>query len=426
MITGWMMSDKQYLKYKAITKYGEEFFGEGWFLNEKEVYLNAEKRDMTIIDLKRDKLTEILVNLPIVGEHIDENKKLNLSETLLFFREMLSMMKIGMKSIEAISYIKKNKTIPVNIRKKASRMQENLEKGIQLHEVFLIEGFSKDIVAFIKIGMESTSTHQTLELLISKLVLEDKIKKTWIGVLAYPIVFGLFIILMTIGSIIWLVPINKQVITQVMDGGDDMPAASAFIFFMTDNSLYFTGLFFAFIIGFYFFHKAFRYTNRSYRMWFGRQYNKIPFLGTIKIYQEYANISSLLAMMSNSGFNHADTVNNLSPFVKNYIIDDEIKRISILVRNSGLSIGQAMQEVDFDPVITNSFVRGETVGKKEMHKFLIEIKDLYEEKVAVSLKVLNQSAEFLNNLAMYILALPVIAIALIPQFDAIVLLIGKI
>lgn len=419
------MSDKYY-KYKAITPNGELYESQDWFLSEDDLFDSVKRKKMTIIDFKRDKITEFFVSLPVLGKHIDENKKLSLSETLLFFRELLSLLKIGMKSAEAISYIKKNKTLPLIIRIKASRIEESIHKGITLTDAFLEQGFNQEHVAFIKVGMESTGTHETLEHLISKLILEDKIKKTWIGVLAYPIVFGFFIILATIACIIWLVPINKQVITQVMDGGDEMPPASAFVFFMSDNSLYFSLIFLAFVLSFIVVHKTIKNTNRTYRLWFGRFYNKIPFFGTIKIYQEYATISSLLSMMSSSGLTQYEISNNITGFVKNFIIADELKHANLLVRNSGYSFGQAMEEVDFDPIITNSYVRGEVVGRKEMKKYLIEIKDLYEEKVYLNLKVLQQSSEFLNNLAMYILAIPIMAIAIIPQFDAIVLLINKI
>jgi type IV pilus assembly protein PilC len=423
-----MSGDKEkllFFSYKAVTKNGDYYSNDGWFKDFEELQNSLNKKQLSLIEFKRSRFNEFIRGLPLIGDHIDTERKLNNNEMLIFFREMSSMMKIGFTSKEAITYIHKNKTVPKVIRIKASKINEHLEKGVLFHEAIKIEGFPVDVCAFIKIGLASTNAYEALHLLTSKLVIQDKILKTWIGVLAYPVVFGAFIILSTIASIIWLAPIGKNVINSVKNGGDPMPPASEMLFYFTDNSLTIGLSFFALVFASYFTHKIIRHKNRDYRMWFGNVYNRIPFLGTIKIYQEYMNISSLLAMMSVSSFVQGEMISAIEPHVKNFIIADEINKIKVLVNGSGMTIGQAMNEIEFDSVITNSYVRGESVGKKEMFSYLIEVKGLYEEKIYVTLKVLQQSSEFLNNIAMYVLAIPILAIALIPQFDAIILLIRQ-
>lgn len=415
---------KKYFKYLVINKRGRKISGINQAFNKEDLIINLKRKNLTPLSVKEMYLTNLMKKIPII-KNLPVEEPLKRRERLDFFRDMLSMVKIGITSTQAVKFISENNTLNHRIKSNAERIYNNLDSGTSFYDSLRQENFPHDLCSAIETGFSTSTPEDTLRIIIDKEIIDEKIRKTWLSVMTYPVVMGVIIFFATIAASIWLVPLQREVLMEILDEGAEVPVTSAFVFWMSDYLFYIIGGTILTYIIIKVIHINLKLLYKKYRIRFGNFYNSIPFIGNFSLFKEYIGICTTLTMGIKSNFNQDFIINKTFDQIKNLAVQDEFLKVKDKVIKNGMTIGQAMEEAGFQSVITNSFMRGELAGKDELLESLHEAKEYFRDKTFLQLEVLKQSSEFINSIAMYIIAIPIVLMALGPQFDMFVLMVEK-
>jgi type II secretory pathway component PulF len=333
--------------------------------------------------LQRDGL--FLVDYKPVSDFIVKLKKIN-----PFKRKKIKAVEIVELFENLHLMIKAGVPVSVAINDLSKEMQNKHLKFI-LEDIYkiitsggsLYEGFSKHknvfgdvILTLVKVGEETGGLEKVLKDAATYLKRIEDIKAKTKQALIYPS----FTFVAVLGSMIfWMVYVLPKMLEAFQNFNIDLPITTRILIWMSGFTRKYIVFIIIFIVLFFVALKILRKTNREIKFYTDKILLKLPVIGIILTYFNYAFISEYMMLMVKAGVN----LSRILEILGNSLGNEVFKRGVINARDliiGGESLSEAFKKQNlYSPMIIRMLSVGENTGQLEEQ--LSYISNYYYEKV---------------------------------------------
>lgn len=273
-------------------------------------------------------------------------------------------------------------------------IKEEIERGSAIHLAFEKTGmFYHFFIEMLKVAERGENLEKIFMISSEFLNKSSDLKNKILSSLIYP----LFVIVMSLLSIILVVNLIIPKISQVLKGlGKDLPFITKLMLTVSQGFGYLIYLIPILIIILVFKNKFFKRDTLS------KFLLKIPLLGKISYYFDLTRFSRMLSMCLASGIPIVRSIDLSIGSISNYYMREMLKGISKEV-SQGKALKDVFSEVKLFPkVYVNLIQTGEKSG--EMEKVLNLIAELFDRQ---AMRLINFWLRFIEPLAILIIGLVV-------------------
>ncbi|MBX0313208.1 MAG: type II secretion system F family protein [Sulfurihydrogenibium sp.] len=306
-----------------------------------------------------------------------KREKVKAVEIIELFENLHLMIKSGIPISVAINDLSEE-----SHNKHLKSMLEDIHKVI-MSGGSLYEGFNKYkdvfgdvILTLIKVGEETGGLERVLKDAAIHLKRIEDIKAKTKQALIYPS----FTFIAVLGSMIfWMVYVLPKMLETFQNFGINLPIATKFLIWMSDFTRHYVGFIIIFTILFFVAFKTLRKTNREIKFYTDKIFLKIPILGSVLTYFNYAFISEYMMLMIKAGVNLSRVLEILGDSLGNEVFKRGVINAKDLIIG-GESLSEAFKKQNlYSPMIIRMLNVGENTGQLEEQ--LNYIANYYYEKV---------------------------------------------
>lgn len=304
-------------------------------------------------------------------------QKIKQSSLTLFFRQLATMLKVGIPLIQSLEIISNNQA-NISLKNLIQHIKNDIEKGFSLSEVFHkhTRYFNDLIRNLITIGEKSGKLDLILDKIANYKEKNELLKKRLRKILVYPSLVLILTCLITTALLLFVVP---QFASLFASFGAELPLLTRLIIrlshFIANYWLFFLSVFLASIYGILF------CKNRLTRLALALDdiLLKLPVLGTVFQKSILARFSRTLAITFSAGLPLVEALKLVETVTGNLVYAQATTQI-----REELSKGQQMQialknTCLFPDMVIQLVAIGEESGELEF--MLTKIADFYEEEV---------------------------------------------
>lgn len=346
-------------------------------------------------------------------------------ETWEFFKEFLSVIKTGLSPLEAFEYMSQNSEDNPKFAKLSLDAYQAINYGAELTEALMQCGIERKYCDVIKVGSSSGNLAIALESEIEQIELEIKIAKGFNSIYAAPAVTAFFMLIVTIGAIIWLVPMQEKLIYSLATNEEDIPLMSSMAFLIGDYGIQAIIGFILFVILFIAGKRFLTMTSHRAALFFDEKALKIPVFGSFYRNREFAKTCSMFMLALATGDKQADVIRLIMDQTNSVSYKERLKRAYQLVEHEGYLISDALNEIGFNGLITAFMRRGERTDRHEAVEMMKSLSKEFSEKSLYNMDVLKGASEMINMIMLGILSMPVLIISVGPSIDQITLAMSR-
>lgn len=411
--------------YRAIDKKGVVIEGKVESITQKEAQNKLGKLGLNVVEMKAPsefslwmKSLERALGISQLG--LDRKGQIE------FYKEVQSLLKVGLSPMEAITYMSSPNTDSLKQKLAAQSVLQKMQEGNHFSQAMKVAGFPSAACESLWVGEATGSLQKAIFAVIRQEELAKKLGEGMLGIYLGPFLIGAAMIAAFIASIIYMVPIQMKVIDNLVSGPEEYPMMSASVAWLGEWGILLTGTVVGTVFTILFllkvvlnYSESFRYKWDVFKMGF-------PVFGPFYLYQEYARITNLLGIALGKTKKQSIVTGMLMHQVHSPVMKNKMTRIHHLVDDKGFTLSEAMQSVDFNQLISTFIKRGEQAGMKEVSSILNDITEHFEYKSLHNLEVLKGASELSNMLILITLSIPVLLISVGPSLDQIPLMMSKV
>lgn len=377
-------------------------------------------KGLKIIELQRETFWHNL------ARKLNSNRvTLSDDETSSLLKELRSVLKSGLKPLEALEFISIHSEDNKKIREASLHIYQDMKNGASLYEAFNQAGMKVQYCSILDIGEKSGDLSTALDVAVDQIKLGIQIKKGFTAIYAGPAVTATFMLLATIASIVWLIPLQENIIYSLAETPEQVPPISAAAFWIGRNGIPIIIGFFLFIIGFLLFKKIGSYYIDSVETFFDTTALKMPVFGSFHRNAEYSKICSMLMISMSSGFNQKEVIQVIKDQLNTKFYRTKMNRAYKMVDEEGYLISQAFDKLKISGVIVANLKRGERADNQEAVSIMRGLSEEFSARAVHNLEVLKGASEMINMFVLSILSIPVLMISVAPAIDQITLMMNK-
>ena len=233
-------------------------------------------------------------------------------------------------------------------------------------------------------GQLETIFNQLADLLEKQRALQNKVKA---GLFMPILVLG-FCLLITIGMIVFVVPLFAEIFEDL---GTELPAPTQMLIDISHGVRSIKGLIFVIIfVAFVFIIKTIIKTDKGEQVW-DQIKLKLPLFGSLITKKVVANFARTFGLLQASGVPILDALNIVADTADNRVVADAIREAKNAIQQ-GESISKPLAESQvFPPMVTHMIIVGENTGTVET--MLAKIAELYEDEVDRAVEGLTKLIE---------------------------------
>jgi type II secretory pathway component PulF len=341
--------------------------------NELDIKDLLQRDGLFLIDYKP--VSDFIVKLKKLNPF--KRKKIKAVEIVELFENLHLMIKAGVPVSVAINDLSKEMQ-----NKHLKFILEDIYKTITSGGS-LYEGFSKYknvfgdvILTLVKVGEETGGLEKVLKDAAVYLKRIEDIKAKTKQALIYPS----FTFVAVLGSMIfWMVYVLPKMLEAFQNFNIDLPITTKILIWMSEFTRKYIVLIIIFIVLFFIALKILRKNNREIKFHTDRILLRLPVIGIILTYFNYAFISEYMMLMVKAGVN----LSRILEVLGNSLGNEVFKRGVINARDSiigGESLSEAFRKQNlYSPMIIRMLNVGENTGQLEEQ--LSYISNYYYEKV---------------------------------------------
>jgi type IV pilus assembly protein PilC len=341
------------------------------------------RRGLTVLTLEEKK------GLPSLGELTEGMTRIKLRDKVIFSRQFATMINAGLALLRAL-YILEAQTENARFKKIIGEVRQDVEAGSPLSDALEKHpvAFDRLYVSMVRAGEVGGVLDLTLERLATQLEKDDNLRRSIKAAMTYPIMIGVFAILVLFGLIIFVIPIfaamyddlggQLPLLTRIMVGTSEFVRSLWFVIF--------PALFLA-IYGL----KRLKNTQQGRRVW-DRTKLRLPMkLGSIIQKIAVARFSRTLATLVSSGVPILQSIEITGRTSGNTVIEEAMDDVKENIKG-GDSIARPLEKISvFPPMVTQMISIGEETGA--LDTMLHKIADFYEDEVDAAIKSLTSILE---------------------------------
>lgn len=410
--------------YKALDEKGRLIEGETDAANESIVRKRLLNQNFTVIEVAGQGVVELFIST-LKQSFGSSKSSVTKRERMEFYKEASTLLKIGLPIGDVIIQMSSVDTEDQGVRRVAQRVRQKLDEGERLSIAMRFSGFPVSVTETISVGEATGTLKKAFEAVIRQDELSTKIKKELWGIYLAPILSGTFMLMAFIGSILFMIPVQKQVIKNLESDPELYPPLSKITFWLGDYGILSIEILAAVVLILVVAIKIASAVSWRFNLFYDNKKMSIPFFGSFYRFQEYARICNLLSATVGSVKTPSLVTGLLRKQVSSPYLKDMMERMHTLVDKKGMRLSQAMSEVGFNSLITRFISRGEKSGSRDSAEILDDITRHYEEKTMNNLAVLKGLSDVSNMIILIVLSTPVLIIAVGPSIDQVTLMMNR-
>lgn len=347
------------------------------------VAADLRRRGLTVLSLDEKK------SLGDLNDLLEGLTKIKLRDKVVFSRQFATMINAGLALLRAL-FILEEQTQNPRFRKIITAVRQDVEAGMPLSDAIEKHpvAFDRLYVSMVRAGEIGGVLDQTLDRLATQLEKDDSLRRSIKSAMTYPILIGVFAILVLFGLIIFVIPIfagmyndlggQLPLLTRIMVGLSDFMRAFWFVVF--------PAIFLA-VYGL----RRLKRTPQGTAAW-DRLKLRLPMkIGPIIQKIAVARFSRTLATLVSSGVPILQAIEITGKTSGNTVIERAMDEVKEQIK-SGESIARPLEKVPvFPPMVTQMIAIGEETGA--LDTMLHKVADFYEDEVDAAVKSLTSILE---------------------------------
>jgi MSHA biogenesis protein MshG len=340
------------------------------------------------------------------------SERVTITDTMLFSRQMYTLLKAGVPMLRALAGLQESATNPA-LGTVLQDLRVSLDSGRELSAAMWRHPkvFTNFYVSLVRVG-EMTGLLEEVFLRLSRhLEFEKEMQDRVKAALRYPafVVAAMGIALVIVN--IFVIPVFAQLYKGF---NAPLPMLTRVLIGFSDFSLQFWPLFiaaaFAAFIGF----RSFVATPRGKYIW-DRTKLRLPISGKIVLKATLARFARGFAMSIKSGVPIVQGMSTVANVVDNDYIGQRIEQMRDGVERGESVLRTAVTAGVFTPVVLQMIAVGDETGA--LDELMLEVAEMYEREVDYDLKALSSQIEPILIISLAILVLILALGVLLPMWN---------
>ena len=355
--------------------------------------IQGDSKAAVAAELRRRGLTVLGVeeqnSLPDLAEFVEGFTKIKLRDKVIFSRQFATMINAGLAMLRAL-YILEEQTENPRFKKIIGEVRQDVEAGMPLSDAIEKHpvAFDRLYVSMVRAGEVGGVLDLTLERLATQLEKDDSLRRSVKAAMTYPIMIGLFAIVVLFALIIFVIPIFGAMYNDL---GGQLPLLTRIMVSLSDffRAFWFV-VFPALFLAIYGLNRL-KNTKTGTETW-DKVKLRLPMkLGPIVQKIAVARFSRTLATLVSSGVPILQAIEITGRTSGNTVIDHAMEGVKENIKG-GDSIARPLEKISvFPPMVTQMISIGEETGA--LDTMLHKIADFYEDEVDAAVKSLTSILE---------------------------------
>ena len=392
--------------YKALDARGMAAGGQVDSTDKAAAAAALRHRGLTVLDLNEVKRG--------IGQ-IELGGRIKPKDLTIFSRQFATMVNSGLSMLRCL-YVLEEQTQNKKLAKVIGAVRADVEAGISLSDSLEKHPkvFSRLYVSMVRAGEVGGILDTVLNRLAAQLEKEDSIRRAVKSAMVYPVVIGVFAILVLVGMVMFLIPIFADMYKELGDA--ELPMLTRMMVGLSEVFRSWWGLVIlgVFILLIWVVARLKR-TEKGAMVW-DRIKLRIPMgIGQIVRKLAIARFSRTLGTLISSGVPILQAIEITGQAAGNAVIEHAMKDVQQSVKE-GEPITTPLEKVSvFPPMVTQMIAVGEETGS--LDAMLGKIADFYEDEVNASIKSLTSVIEPILMLGVGIIVGVVVISMYLPIFN---------
>lgn len=364
--------------YDGLNKQGQSVHGEVVADNSPAAIEKLREVGVVVTDIKEKVIKQ---------QKKSGGKKVTLTDTALFSRQLAAMLSAGVPITRALSTLAKQTNNPT-LAKAISEISESVEGGSTLADSFAQypKIFNNLFVAMIATGEIGGILEQSLLSLSTQLQKEKSLKDNIKSAVSYPKNIGIFAVILMIVMLTVMVPIFQGMIPDTTD----LNGLTQFIF---NTSLSLRTRWYIWIVVGVILIVVLRFAIKSKpsHIFWENHKMKLPLIGDFITKMVVARFCRTLATLLSGGVTAVEALKSAGPTSGSDVIEKAVNK-AITDIEEGKSISESLDKSGlFPPMVIGMIAIGEEAGT--LPELLDKVAEFYEEDVETMSRNLSSIIE---------------------------------
>ena len=371
--------------YKVLDSRGAQATGEIEGDSKAAAAATLRNKGFTVLDLNEVKTGLAQMDIGAAFQTIKAK------DLTVFSRQFATMVNSGLSMLRCL-YVLEEQTPNKKLAKVIGEIRQDVEAGISLSDALAKHPkvFNKLYVSMVSAGELGGILDEVLNRLATQLEKEDQIRRAVKSAMVYPVVIGVFALLVLVGMVMFLIPIFAGMYKEL--GNAKLPMLTRIMMGASGVLRSWWGLVVLAVLIFAVWgFRRLKRTERGRQVW-DRFKLRIPMgIGQIIRKLAIARFSRTLGTLITSGVPILQAIDITGKASGNAVIEKAMKEVEISVKE-GQSITEPLRkEPVFPPMVTQMISVGEETGS--LDAMLSKIADFYEDEVNAAVKSLTSILE---------------------------------
>ncbi len=371
--------------YKVLDSRGAQATGEIEGDSKAAAAATLRNKGFTVLDLNEVKTGLAQMDIGAAFQTIKAK------DLTVFSRQFATMVNSGLSMLRCL-YVLEEQTPNKKLAKVIGEIRQDVEAGISLSDALAKHPkvFNKLYVSMVSAGELGGILDEVLNRLATQLEKEDQIRRAVKSAMVYPVVIGVFALLVLVGMVMFLIPIFAGMYKEL--GNAKLPMLTRIMMGASGVLRSWWGLVVLAVLIFAVWgFRRLKRTERGRQVW-DRFKLRIP-MGIGEIIRKLAisRFSRTLGTLITSGVPILQAIDITGQASGNAVIEKAMDEVEISVKE-GQSITEPLRkEPVFPPMVTQMISVGEETGS--LDAMLNKIADFYEDEVNAAVKSLTSILE---------------------------------
>lgn len=347
--------------------------------------------------------------------NLDRFTKVKSQDVTVLARQLAVMIASGLSLLRAL-YILEDQTVSKKLKATIIEVRQDVEVGTSLSISMSKHPkvFNDLFVSMVRAGEIGGNLEEVLERVAIQLEKDDNLKRTVKSAMVYPVMIGIFAMVILASMILFIIPIFKKMFDDL---GGKLPALTQFMINLSNAGKSYWYLFIAGGIGVVFLFKKWKGSKAGRRQW---DIFKLRFpmqIGDIVRKIAVARFARTLGTLTASGVPILQALDITARTAGNRVISDPMVRVVERVKEGESLAGPLASLGVFPMMVTQMVAVGEETGA--LDTMLHKIADFYDDEIAAKLKALTSILEPLMMIVIGAVVGVVVIAMYLPLFSVI-------
>ena len=345
----------------------------------------------------------------------DRFSRVKATEITVMARQLATMIGSGLSLLRAL-YILEDQTTNKKLKETIVAVRGDVEVGTALSVAMAKHPkvFNDLFVSMVKAGEVGGNLEEVLDRVAIQLEKDDNLKRTVKSAMVYPVMIGIFALVILIAMILFIIPVFQKMFDDL---GGKLPALTQFMVNVSEAGRSYWYLFILGGVGLVFLFRKWKNSHGGRKQWDTFKLRFPMQIGDIVRKVAVARFTRTLGTLTASGVPILQALDITARTAGNRVISDPMARVIERVKE-GESLAPPLQSLGVFPMmVTQMTAVGEETGA--LDAMLHKIADFYDDEVAAKLKALTSILEPIMMIVIGVIVGLVVISMYLPMFSVI-------